>query len=140
MRTTDGAEPISVTALITRLAELYVADRLWEATQFWSFPCPVEVDGELMVMRDATALEAFFRRRRELARAAGLQELTPRIIAIEVPRDGRFRVWFRWIARLADRVVEDSNTSLYYMVRKPSGELSIEMMDLVRLPTGVKSA
>lgn len=135
---TTGAKPLSVTALITRLGELFMAGRLREARRFWSFP--VGVEGELIVMRDADALEAFFRKRREVARAAGVIALTPRIIAIEVPRNGRFRVWFRWMPHFEDYVGEDPTPSLYYMVRKPSGELSIEMMDIVRMPAGLKSA
>ncbi len=132
--------PISVTALITRLGHLFMEDRIGEATRFWSFPCPVEVDGELMVMRDARALEAFFQRRRELARERGLLSIEPRIIAVEVPRDGRCRAWFRWVRRYADRVEEDGETSVYYMVRKPSGEFTIEMMDVVRTAAEAKSA
>ena len=132
--------PLGVTALIARLGELILAGRLEEATRFWSFPCPVEVEGELMVMRDAQALEAFFRHRSELARKAGLLRLIPRIVAIEVPRDGRFRVWLHWIHHFPDRAEEDRTPSVYFMVRRPSGELSIEMMDTVRMPSGARIA
>lgn len=132
--------PLSVTALITRLGDLFMADRLSEATRYWAFPCPVEVDGELMVMRDACALEAFFQRRRELARERGVLSLSVRVIAVEVPRDGRCRAWFRWVRTYADRVEEDQRTSVYYMVRKPTGEIVIEMMDIVRTAAEARSA
>jgi hypothetical protein len=137
----DGSDsPLSVTALMTRLGQLFMADRLEEATRFWTFPCPVEVAGELTVMPDARALEGFFRRRRELAREMGLLDMTPHVIAVEVPRDGRFRAWLRWRYAFADRTEEDSHASVYFMVRKRSGALVIEMMDIVRVPAELSPA
>ena len=139
MRATS-TKRLPVEALLSHLGELFVAGRLREITRFWSFPCPVELEGELIVMQDADALEAFLRRRREEARQNGLRAMTPRITAVEVPRGGRFRVWLRWSYLLGDRLQEDVNPSLYYMLRKPSGELSIEMMELVRVPNEARSA
>ena len=140
MRTAD-VRHLGATAMISHLGELFLADRLREVTQFWSLPCPVEVEGELLVMHDASALEAFLRQRRELARRASLLAMTPQAVAVEVPReDGRFRIWLRWAYGFADHTESDPDLSVYYMVRKPSGELSIEMMTLVRVPAEALSA
>lgn len=139
MRTT-GAKPLGATELITRLGELFVAGRLREATEFWTFPCPIEEAGELLVMRDADALEAFLRRRRKAAGEAGLLAMTPRIIALEVPRNDRFRVWLRWLYRYPTHAEEASDTAVYYIHRRPSGELTIEMMDVARIPAQARRA
>ena len=129
-----GSRRLGASALLGRLGELFIADRLREATQLWSFPCPVEVAGELTVMKDAEELEAFFRSRHDRARAAGMTALVPRIIAIEMPRKHRFRVWLRWVHHFDTHDEEEEHTSVFYFVRKPWGGLSIEMMDIVRLP------
>ncbi len=86
-----GSRRLGASALLGRLGELFIADRLHEATQLWSFPCPVEVAGDLTVMKDSDELEAFFRSRHDRARSAGMTALVPRIIAIEMPRKHRFR-------------------------------------------------
>jgi hypothetical protein len=130
----SGIGPLSATALIARLGDLFMAGRLNEVTELWSFPCPVEVGGELRVMRDAEELLGFFQRRLDRAKAAGLIALVPRVIAIEMPRKHRFRVWFRWVYHYADREQEEEHSSVFYLHRKPLGNLSIEMMDIVRLP------
>lgn len=129
-----GSRRLGASDLLGRLGDLFTADRLREATELWSFPCPVEVAGELTVMKDAEALEAFFRSRHDGARIAGMTALVPRIIAIEMPRKHRFRVWLRWVHRFDTHEEEEEHTSVFYFVRKPWGGLSIEMMDIVCLP------
>jgi hypothetical protein len=130
----SGIGPLSATALVARLGELFLAGRLQEVTELWSFPCPVELGGELRVMRNAEELLGFFQHRLDRAQAVGLTGLVPRIIAIEMPRKHRFRVWFRWIHRYGDHEMEEEHSSVFYLHRKPLGNLSIEMMDIVRLP------
>ncbi len=132
---------LGATALITHLGELFMAGRFEEATRFWSFPCPIEVEGEMLVIHDACEFEAFLRRQRGRAHEAGLLALTPKVIAVELPRDdGRFRIWLRWFYSFAGRSEEAPDLSVFYMRRRPSGELSIEMMNLVHVPAEALSA
>ncbi len=131
---TVTGRPLAVTAFFAQLGVLFVQGRLAEMTGFWSFPCPVEVGGRLVVMRDPPMLRDYFARRHDQAQVDGLTAMIPRIAAIEMPRQGRFRVWLRWQYEFADLCVPDDAASLYYMARSAGGGLSIEMMDLVRLP------
>lgn len=125
---------MTVSALFGRLGGLFVEGRLREMTAFWSFPCPIEMDGRLVVMRDPPELEDFFATRRAKAMEVGLTAFEPRISAIEMPRQGRFRVWMRWAHTFGNVCLLDENGSVYYLSRRPMGDLTIEMMDIVILP------
>lgn len=125
-RRESGAE------LLARMSELYLQDRLDEATQMWAFPCPVQAGSELMVVRDAAQLRANFEAMRGPVVAAGVCRLEPRVGAIEIPRNDRFRIWVRWVHHFRHRPEEEEPfVSLYYLVRQPSGALLIEMMELI---------
>lgn len=132
----DGSSgrKMTVSALFAHLGRLFVEGRTREMTGYWSFPCPVEVNGSLVVMRDAPALEEFFAAKRAAAREVGLTGFAPRIAAIEMPRQGRFRVWIRWAHTFGNVCLLDENGSVYYLARRHGGALTIEMMDIVILP------
>lgn len=128
-------QPLRMTAFFGLLGEHFVAGRLAEAARVWSFPCPVEMDGQLVVVRSAAAFVAYLADRRDAALAAGLTALTPRVSAIEMPRKGRFRVWLRWVSHFGDRRVEQGHGTVYFLAFQPDGQLTIEMMDIVQLPS-----
>lgn len=130
----SGRKTTTVSALFTQLGLLFVQGRISEMTAYWTFPCPVEVEGQLVVMRDASDLARFFAERRAGAMEAGLTAFEPRIAAIEMPRAGRFRVWLRWALTFGNVCLMEEQVSLYYMARKPRGGLTIEMMDIVLIP------
>jgi len=131
---TASSRPLAVTSFFTQLGALFVQGRFTEMAAFWSFPCPLEIGGDLVVMRDPAMLADHFAHQHVQARQDGLTAMIPRIAAIEMPRQGRFRVWLRWQYEFADLCVPDEAASLYYMARTSRGGLTIEMMDLVRLP------
>ncbi|TNC52039.1 hypothetical protein FHG66_04370 [Rubellimicrobium rubrum] len=126
--------PLAVTPLFVRLGELFVKGRLDEMSRHFAFPCPIEIEGGLVVIRTPKVLEAFLATRRSSALLAGMTQMTPRIAAIEMPRKGRFRVWLRWEYIFEDVCLPDEYGSVYYLAQKPWGELMIEMVDSVRVP------
>jgi hypothetical protein len=127
----EGLRPTSVTALFVRLGQLFAEGRTAEMAQFWSYPCPIEVNGTLVVMRDAAALASVMAERRRRASEAGLLMLEPHIVAVEIPRGGRFRVWLRWVHHYEGASATEENVSLYFLARQADGTPIIEMMDLV---------
>ena len=132
--------PLRVTAFFVAMGEDFVAGRLGEVVQAWSFPCPVEIDGQLVVMRNSDAFEAYLAQRHSAVLAAGLTALKPRVSAIEMPRKGRFRVWLRWTSHFGDRTQDENHGTVYFMAFRPDGRLTIEMMDLVQLPSADATA
>jgi hypothetical protein len=126
--------PLGVTAFFTLLSQRFVEGRLGEMAASWTFPCPIEINGQLVVMRSPEVLEAHLAKRRAASLAAGLVGMRPRISAIEMPRNGRFRVWLRWVLDFGDHVEEEDHGTVYFMTVSPGGRLTIEMMDVVQLP------
>ncbi|TNC71502.1 hypothetical protein [Rubellimicrobium roseum] len=124
-------KPLGVTDLFTRMGQDFVAGRFRAMTEPWIFPCPVEMDGHLVVMRSPEDLEDYFRRRFAAHKSAGIRTMAPRISAIEVPRQGRFRVWLRWIGHYDDHQEEDDYVALYYLKQQALDSPRIEMMDVV---------
>ena len=126
--------PLGVTAFFGLLGEQFAQGRLEERASNWTFPCPVEVGGQLVVMRGPEVFVTYLAERRSAALNRGLTAMTPRISAIEMPRNGRFRVWLRWVFLYGDRVEEEDYGMVYFMAAAPDGRLTIEMMDAVQLP------
>lgn len=134
MEATDK-RPLGVTAFFSLLGRQFVQGRLEEMVRYWAFPCPVEVEGQLVVMRNPEVFVTYLAERRATALASGLTDMTPRISAIEMPRKGRFRVWLRWVFRFGDLTEEEDHGMVYFMCSGPDGRLTIEMMDVVQLPS-----
>lgn len=132
--------PLGVTAFFGLLGEQFVQGRLEDMASRWTYPCPVEVGGRLVVMRSQEAFVGYLAEQRRLARTHGLTGMTPRISAIEMPRSGRFRVWLRWMLHYGDHVEEEDHGVVYFMVAKAGGRLSIEMMDIVHVATDQATA
>ena len=126
--------PLGVTVFFTLLGEQFAQGRLEEMTSHWAFPCPVEVDGKLVVMRGAEVFVSFLADRRRTALSQGLTAMTPRISAIEMPRKGRFRVWLRWTLHYGNHAEEEDHGVVYFMAAAWDGRLTIEMMDMVQIP------
>ncbi|MBP1805379.1 hypothetical protein [Rubellimicrobium aerolatum] len=126
---------LPVSALFARLGELFSQGDVAGMAALWTLPCPVEVEGGLVILRSRAMLEAVLSIRCAQARVAGLRRATPRIAAIEMPRRGRFRVWLRWEYEFpGGPLVADRFGSVYYLARTSQGGLTIEMMDVVHAP------
>ena len=135
--------PLGVTSFFGLLGEQFVQGRLEAMAGHWAFPCPVEVSGQLVVMRDPQVFVTYLSGRRDEALSQGLTAMTPRISAIEMPRNGRFRVWLRWRLHFGDRVDVEDHGMVYFMAVASDSRMTIEMMDMVPIPseeTEVRSA
>lgn len=132
---------LGVTAFFGRLGDLFVADRLRELADLHALPCPVEADGEMRALRDLPEFLEFFAALRRRLLAGGAVEMRPHVCAIEVPRNGRFRVWLRWKRRFEDGRIEDiqDEAAVYYLAQGPRGRLLIEMMAFAEPPDGIES-
>ncbi|WP_037280934.1 hypothetical protein [Rubellimicrobium mesophilum] len=132
--------PLGVTAFFAEMGERFVDGRLEEMASVWSFPCPIEMDGQLVVMHDPGLFRDYLADRRAAALASGMTAMTPRISAIEMPSRSRFRVWLRWLYHFGGHVEEANHGTVYFMAVAPDGCLRIEMMDLVQLPSDQSAA
>ncbi len=84
-------------------------------TDGYTYPLPIYVGDTPTVAQDARAAWQFFQVFHAVLLAEGLPHLTGRVVATEIPRDGRFRVWTDWFASAtpADRPVAVARTVCY---------------------------
>jgi hypothetical protein len=81
---------------IAHLASHFTAGRYEMLTDIYRFPLPVYLDGTPSVLGRPRDLWAFFQLLHARLTAAGLPELEGRLISVELPRKGRFRIWADW--------------------------------------------
>lgn len=79
------------------MADLLCAGRYDLMAQSYAFPMPVYVDDRRQVVCDAAQMWPMFQTLHALLRASGHTGVRPRMVSVELPRRGRFRLWTDWI-------------------------------------------
>ena len=65
----------------------------------FAFPLPVFLDEDTAVVDTPAQAERLLHRLRAVFRARGYRTVTPRLVSVEIPRNGRFRLWVDWIGQ-----------------------------------------
>jgi hypothetical protein len=114
-----------------RLARLWFEGRLDELARLHAFPCPYQIGGELVVMRNAPALEAWLDWHRMRLLDLGLSAIRARVSAVEMPQQERFRAWVRWTCLFGDGAPPKEFAGVYYLSRRAQAGTRIEMVDIL---------
>jgi hypothetical protein len=88
--------PILSESHVARLAEHFSAGRYDLLAECYSYPLPIYLDGRLTVAPDPRAVWSFFQTLHSCLAARGMPELAGRVLSVELPTRGRFRVWTEW--------------------------------------------
>ncbi len=102
----------------------------------FDFPLAVQVEGMLVVFKDPKEFEYMIGAHRAALFEMGLTDLALRMTAVEIPRDGRFRVWIEWDHILPDGIWPGATTSIFYCRDAGEQGYRIEMVDFTKLTTG----
>jgi hypothetical protein len=113
--------------MLDRHATMYTVGCFAEATRYYSFPLAVHVREDLLVTPTCAEFEQLLRRMVDGYKASGVRQVTWKISAIDLPRDGRFRVWTSWDHLQADRVHPDACQVAQYC-RFQNNRLTVEMI------------
>ncbi len=62
----------------------------------YAFPLPVMVDDSHCQVASAAQLWPVYQSLHALLRAEGYVRLVPRLVSVELPKNGRFRLWSDW--------------------------------------------
>ena len=93
------------------------------------YPMPIYIGTKRHTFSTPQAIEETYRDIRKGLVAAGVEKLTTRVTAIEVPRRGRFRVWVDWHAHRKGEGPTCVALSVEYMRATLNG-LRTEMSDV----------
>lgn len=128
-----------VSRLLEWRATLLMAGRFEDLTREHLFPMPVYVGSRVQSLSSERQLEHIFRAIRIRLAEMGATSLTISVKAMDLPRQGRIRVWSDWLAQLPDGTSRVVSSTVDYMQLTPGG-LRTEMLECrrpARLPDRV---
>lgn len=121
-----------VSALLRHRADLLLQGRIDELVSGYLCPLPVDLRDQRLIVRTAAEGRAILSLLRAALLARGVVALRPTVVAIDLPRGGRFRVWVDWEElSLPGRETRRSSVVHYCRVT-PSGPVT-EMLSYTRL-------
>ena len=98
----------------------------------YHFPLPVYLDSSRVIVPGAPEATAMLRLQRAAFLERGVVALKPAVVAMDLPRGGRFRLWVDWSEHTQPDGPVRSSQVVYYC-RQVSDSFQIEMVDYTRL-------
>jgi len=82
-------------ALMQWRSDLLIAERYEDLAREYTFPMAMYMDAKMLVVRDSDHMVQIWMQLQASRKLRGVTQLVAKITALEVPRNGRFRVWVR---------------------------------------------
>lgn len=92
----DGMAQMTPTTHLDQLALHLMAGRYDLLAESYVFPLPVIVDDAEGEVASAAHIWPMYQSLHALLRAGGYDVLRPRLVSVELPANGRFRLWADW--------------------------------------------
>lgn len=118
--------------LLNWRATLLLTGRYDDLAASYIFPNVAFLEGRQLVLPNADAAVTLLQRLAQRLLARGVYRMIPSIKAMEIPRDGRFRVWVHWRETSTTPANENSSYGICYFRETETG-LRSEMMDFSRV-------
>jgi hypothetical protein len=113
-------------------ARWLLAGRIDEILADHQFPLPVDFGDSRLVVRTAEEGRLLLGHLCAAYAGLGVDTLVPTVMAVDLPRQGRFRVWADWHSMAQPGGMMHVASVVYYCRQVPTG-LRIEMVDCTRL-------
>lgn len=120
-------------ALVQELGQRFNAGDFAAAARAFAYPQPVQVARTMTVIASAAEMTQVLAAYRGANLARGLAPSAPQIVAQELPRNGRFRIWVDWVYGDAGAPATPRTRNIYYC-SVDGGRIMIEMSEYIRLP------
>lgn len=117
-----------VTAHFRRRADLLLGGRFDQVAAQYVYPLPLYLGASRVIVRNAVEATDILCLLRAAYLERGVIALQPRVTAIDVPRDGRFRAWVDWHELALPVEQSRISSSIYYLKSTPAG-LRTEMIN-----------
>ncbi len=124
-------------AMIQRITRHFNAGNLVAMAEAYVFPLPVHMNGNMIVLRTPSELVQALALYRDLNLAEALFPSAPRIVAIDVPRNGRFRLWVD-ISYGSPAAPDQRTTSSIHYCSFIGNRVQIEMVQYLNLAVSVE--
>jgi hypothetical protein len=120
-----------VSAYLCSRGELLLSGQIDEMITGYHFPLPVFLQTKRMILHSSDEVRSILCFLREALLARGVVALRPQINAIDLPRNGRFRLWVDW-HELAIPAQGTSISSVIYYCRQTGSGVQVEMANYTR--------
>lgn len=121
-----------------RLARNLMTDDLDHILSDHDFPLPLHLEDRFILIEQPCDFSALMGEIQHLRAEAGISISLPEVVAVELPRAGRFRAWVRWHHRSAEACGRGHSDYVYYLHERGS-DLAIEMLHITHLSiTGLR--
>jgi hypothetical protein len=121
-----------VTSFMAERGELMLSGDMDTIATAYIYPLPVFLTNRRLVVGAPYQASAMLRLQRLSMIRRGVVAVRPKVTAIDVPRNGRFRVWVDWLELAIPSEGTRSSSAIYYCSNQPSGP-KIEMINYTRL-------
>jgi hypothetical protein len=121
-----------IKSLVHRMAAQFNAGEFHALSADYVFPLPVQVNGSLVVLHTPSDMAVALANYRDQNTSQGLSPSYPNIVAIDLPRNGRFRLWVDW-TYTPDSGPEASRTQNLYFCSLVGTRIQIEMVQYLRV-------
>ena len=121
-----------VDSLMQWRASLLLEGRVDDLVREVLFPFALYVGGAWMIFASGDALAQYLAETLKSRPDRGIVRLTTRVVAMDMPRDGRFRVWVEHSDHTAAGLAADRYISLHYC-RETARGIQTEMLHLYPL-------
>jgi hypothetical protein len=121
-----------VKAQLRSRADQLMAGRLRDVSRQYLYPLPLHLGANRMVVRTSDEAEAMLGLLRSALIARGVVSLKPCVVAIDLPRAGRFRIWVDWHELAVPAGGTRISSAVYYCRATPAG-FRTEMIAYTRL-------
>jgi len=115
--------------LIAAQAEAFAQHDARAFTEAYIYPFVAEVDGEIFYFSDAESHVSNLKSYLASMAAARIIHVAPKVDAVEMPRNDRFRVWLTWTYYTSGMQPAKTSHAIFY-IRQIAGRLKVEMTEL----------
>jgi hypothetical protein len=121
-----------VSALLCHRADLLLQGRIDELLTGYDCPLPVDLGDQRLIVRSAAEGWAILSLLRAALLSRGVVALRPTVVAIDLPRGGRFRTWVDWEELSLPGGEMRRSSAVHYCRVTPTGPVT-EMLCYTRL-------
>ncbi len=114
-------------ALLDQLSQLFQRGDMARMARNFAFPQPVQVVDAVLLFHTPEELAAGLRAYQNAKCSHGLGGPTPKVVATDIPRKGRYRIWADWTYSKDGNPAVATSQAIYYC-RDVDGQVQIEMV------------
>jgi hypothetical protein len=119
-------------AMVQTLCVQFNAGNFARVAESFVYPLPVQVENDLIVLNSAGEMAASLSAYHAQNVAQGLAPSHAQVLAIDLPRNGRFRLWVDWVYQ-PDAGPEHARTKNLYYCSAIGNRIQIEMIQYLRV-------